>query len=456
MTSIENVIKKNRVRIGRRAYIKRMQTSDGLFESSWLEITDDVKKWGKIKTSADDVLTNRFRLHSNVVKLANDTGRYNPESESESLWYNYVGQQRTLFKITSYLIDETYTSEGIWIRTNWPGQAQWDVDFYDQAQWDERGANFIGIIQGDPFLSSKNEVDFNIMPLTQVFKDFPADRLTGWTSTGMTAQQFVEMVRDFQDASGEYVFRPFFDNTTENWSIASTSIVYGNLNTSGSKDIEDKNVWEVIERLAEAENYIPMVKKNGIFFFGPKTESTSTTFEFHGAGSFDTKYGHTIKQITRYGNRISKFYNRVRLKWQEEDTTTSYITQASDFTIASDNLPWKLGYRTLEIENTWIANTNTAQTLASSIFTEVSGFKKEIEYTTSFIPHLEVLDLVTMSYDPSKKYSDELWDSNNWDTQLTWARPGNDALRFSNKQFKIISQEINLDKLEVKYTAREI
>lgn len=456
MTSIENVIKKNKIRIERRCYIKRMLKSTGLFESDWYEITNDIKKWGKIKTSADSVLTNRFRLHSNVIKLANDTGKYNPETESESLWYDYLGQQRTLVKIAAYLVDETYTAQKIWVRSRYPSQAFWDVDYYDDAQWDERGANFIGIIQGDPYLSNKNEVDFNIMPLTQIFKDFPAERLTGWTSTGLTSEQFMNMLRDFADNNGTYVFRPFFDNTTTNWSIASSTITYGNLNTSGAKDIQDKDVWQIIEKLAEAENYVPMVKKNGQFFYGPKTETGSIQFEFHGAGSFDTKYGHTIKEITRYGNRISKFYNRVRLKWKEEDTTTSYITQSSDFTVSADNLPWRLGYRTLEIENTWISSTATASTLASQIFNEVSSFKKEIEFTTSFIPHLEVLDLVTMSYDASKKNTDELWDVNNWDTELVWARAGNDALRFSNKQFKILSQEIDLDRLETKFIAREV
>lgn len=455
MSTVEKAIKKNRMRIERKAYIKRMQSSDGLFESDWFEITKDVKKWGRIRTSADSVLTNKFRLHSNVIKLANDTGRYNPETEPESLWYEYLGQQRTLLKISAVLLDETLTSEGIWVRTRFPSKGFWDVDYYDNSQWDERGANFIGLIQGDPFLSNKNEVDFNVMPLTQVFKDFPAEKLTGWTATGLTAQQFVEMLRDFTDNNGTYVFRPFFGNTTTEWSIGSTSIVYGNLNTSGSKDIEDKDCWQVIEKLAEAENYVPMVKKNGIMFFGPKTETGTIQYEFHGAGSFSTRYGHTIKKITRYGTRISKFYNRVRLKWQEADTTTSYITNSADFTVSADNLPWRLGYRTLEINNTWISSTATASTLASSIFNEVSAFKKEIEFTTSFIPHLEVLDLVTLSYDASKKSSDELWDVNNWD-DLVWARPGNDALRFSNKQFKLISQEIDLDKLETKFIAREV
>ena len=455
MTSINEIIRKSKAKVERRAYIKRMQQGSGEFESDWLEITKDVKKWGTISTKADDVKINQYRLISNKIVVANELGKYNDTEHQDSLWYGYVGQQRTLVKLNAMLVSETYSSSKIWTKTRFPAEALWDTDYYDEVQWDERGANFIGLISGDPYLSDKNEVIFNLQPLTQVFKDFPANRLDFYTSTGLTASEFIEGIRDFTDAGGNYVFRPFFDNATSNWSITSTTHVYEDLNTSTADAVADASVWEVIEKLAQAENFAPLIKKNGVFYFGSKNPNTTQSFEFYGAGIFNSEYGHTIKKINRYGKRQSKFYNRIRVKYLTEDTTSSYIEKASDFSISSSNLPWRLGYRTLEIDNSWIGNTATADTIAQEIFNEVSAYKNEIEFQTVFIPHLEVLDLVSLSYDASKKYSDELWDANNWDTQLTWAREGSQGLRFSSKEFKILSMEIDLDRLTTKFVARE-
>ena len=99
-------------------------------------------------------------------------------------------------------------------------------------------------------LSDKNEVTFPVRPLLQIFRDFPARNLVGWTTTGFTATQFFNAVRDMTDGSSSFVFRPFFQDTTTFWSIASTSNTYANLNTSTADDVIDKSVWDIMEKIS--------------------------------------------------------------------------------------------------------------------------------------------------------------------------------------------------------------
>jgi len=455
MSSIEEMIKRPKSKVLRRAYIKRMLSATGLYETDWFEITEDVKKWGKLKAKTDETLINRFRFGSNVLKMSNDKGRYNPENDQASLWYDYVNQQRTLVKLNVAFLDESITS-GIWRQVEWPGEAIWDLDTFDEVQWDEVGVNYIGIVSGDIFQSSKNEVALNIKPLVSVFQDLPASNLSVWTSTGYTAQEFIESLRDLT-SGGSYVFRPFFGNTTENWVIGTTTVRYANLNTSSSNLIDGKSIWEVVEDLGTAENFVPIIKNNGVFFFGPKDAATTTSqFDFHGLGSHSGKYGHTIKDITRYGTRISKYYSRVRLKWGEVDTTTSYEIRTSDYTISSTNNPWLYGHKTLSLDNQFIGSSAVAQTVTSNIWSEVSSVKKELDLKTSLCPQLKLLDRISVTYDSTPFSGEDLWDSNDWDTQLVWSTAGASSLRFEAENFKIIEREIDLDKLECKYILREI
>ena len=456
MSSINEMIKRPKAKVLRRAYIKRMQSTDGLYENNWYEITEDVKKWGKLKAKSDETLINRFRFGSNVLSVANDKGRYNSEDDQASLWYNYANQQRSLVKLQVAFLDESLTTAKIWNKAEWPGEALWDADNYDQVQWDETGINYIGIISGDIFQSSKNEVALNIKPLVSIFQDLPASNLPTWTTTGYTAQEFIEQLRDLT-SGGNYVFRQFFGNTSENWVISSTTARYANLNTSSSKLIDGKSVWEVIEDLGTAESFVPIIKNNGVFYFGPKDAATSTAqFEFSGLGDFNGQYGHTIKDITRYGTRISKYYSRVRLKWGELDTVTSYQIRTADFTVTASNQPWLYGHRTLSIENQFIGSSTVAQTITSAIWSEVSAIKKELDIRTSLCPQLELLDRVAVTYDSTPFTGDDLWDSNDWNTELIWSTAGASSLRFEAAEFKIIEREIDLDKLECKYVLREI
>jgi hypothetical protein len=467
LSELLKLIKSPKTKTFRRAKIKRRDAVTGLFESDWLDISTDVKSYGKVKSEIDPARLFKFSFSNAKLVMANDEGKYNPDDNEASLWNGYLNQQRTLVRIEAGYIKHSLGSSGQWVIHEYPHGALWDeAIFDDEYSFDEAEDNvmFTGLISGDINLSDKNEVVFNIKPLTSVFQEFPAKNLTGWTSTGMTASQFITMVRDQVDGSGTYIFRPFFGDTTAYWDISTTSNVYSNLNTAGAAEVIDKTVWDIIEKLAEAENYVPYISKSGSFRFVSRASNTTTVaYEFHGAGSFDTEYGQTIKTVQSYARKISKYYSDVQVKFRDEDTSTSYVTVESTLTVSGGNNPWVLGKKVLSIENFYIPNTATASTIATTLFNEYSDLKNEITFTTNFIPHLDLLDRVSLHYDPSEVRTGSLWDQNNWapdsgalSTDLTWDASSGDSIKLQGAEFNFLSIEIDLDNFQNTFIAREV
>lgn len=302
------------------------------------------------------------------------------------------------------------------------------------------------------------------MPLQEVFRTFPANLLTGYTSTGLTASQFIELLRDQTDGSSNFLFRPFFGDTTTNWQIESTSVVYSQLNTQTAQDLEEKTAWDVIEKLSEAENFVSYVSGDGIFHFRDRRSATTTSeFEFFGQGFVNREFGHTIKRISKFGPRYTKYYSRVQIKFDDADTLTSFATSDSAVGVSGSNKSWVLGYRSLDIENVWIPTSTIAQTLADGIFEDVSALKREIAFSSTFFPTLEPLSIVRVSYDPSTQLPQSFWDSNNWADTSGAARPTDlifddargDSFYLNNEEFRILEVSLDLDKLETTFVMRE-
>lgn len=452
-------IKNPKGRVFRRLYVKRRLATTGLFETSWQEITKDVKKWGTISKSIDAVRYSKVAFSDVNITMANDQGRYNPEDNDNSFWFGYANQQRTLVRIDAGFTFQTLGSNRIWTNTTFPASP----------------TIFVGIIQGDINLSDKNEVSFVLKPLVNVFREFPTKNLTGHTTTGMTGSQFITMLRDQTDGSSNYIFRPFFQDTTTNWDYTSSSTVYVDITATitsartipagaqvPQNDYIQMNVWDALAKLGEAEDHVPYVTREGIFKFKNRDENTSTAaFEFYGRNFIDRDYGITIKGIQKYGRKISDFYSRVEVKWLDSATTTAIQVTETALVVNATNLAWNYGQRTYKVENYWIGTITSAQSIAQRIYENVSAITNQLEFTTSFIPQLELLDKVELNYISSELGVAYRWDAYNWGedtvtTDLFWSVEIGDAIDFDAKEFKLMQISINLDSLECKFVANEI
>jgi hypothetical protein len=466
--TIKTFIKAPIARVFRRASVKRRDAATGLFESEWQDISSDVKSYGRIVSQIDTARRNKFTFGNAKLTLSNETGLYSPHDVPSSLWYGYLNQQRSLVKLEAGFQQITQDANGVYSIGEFPSISLWDAANWDadSSIWDGSipSTVFTGLISGDIPLSDKNEVVLNLKPLTSIFQDYPARNLTGWTSTGMTASNFVTMLRDQTDGAGSFVFRPFLGDTTSNWDISTTSNVFANLNTSTAADVVDKNAWEIVEKLAEAENFVPYITRAGVFKFVSRSAIAATVaFEFHGSGSFSGEYGQTIKKVDSYGFKISNYYSRVQIKWNAASTSTSYEVVESTLTVSGVSNPWVLGARTLALENLYIQTSTVANTLAQAIYNDVSALKKEIQFTTTFVPHLDLFDRFSIHYDPAAVQSGSLWDGNTWPADATNATTDlildsgeGDALVLEGEEFKFLSFEIDLDNFENRFLAREV
>ncbi len=445
LTTTAGQIRNPRSKVYRRIEIKRRNLGTGTYESGWTDVSADVIKWGSIRREVDSTRINQFKFSNITVVFNNDLGKYNPSSDENSFWYNYGSQQRTLVRITAGFLLQEKSINGIWTNTEIPSSVIYS-----------------GYISGDINAIGTNQVTIPIVPLTEAFRQFSASRLTFY-DTSLTASDFMFGLRDQQDTNGAYIFRPFFGDTTSNWLITTTTVEYANLNTSTAADLTNLTVWDVIQKLAEAENFVPYVTSDGKFKFNSRNTNTTTVFSFFGGQSFSSEYGRTIKRIGWYGQRFTKYYSRVTVKWSPADTSTSYETFDSQYLVSGDSGPWTQGERTLAIDNTWIPTSTVAEAIASSLFTEFSAIKTEIEFTTSFVPHLDVFDSVLLTYDQTPVTNDSLWDVYNWQdtgtanepSGLFWDDSAGDAIKLQDTEFKLISIDLNLDTCECKFIGRQ-
>jgi hypothetical protein len=448
--SLNQQIKAPTSKVFRRFFVKRRQISDGLFEANWQDLTRFVISWGNFRASVDTPRFGDLRFDNAALRVLNIEGTFNPNDNDDSFWNTYGDIQRSLVKIEAGFTHQTLSAGGIWTNTEFPTTP---------LLW-------TGIISGDIFLAGRSEVIIPLRPVTQVFRDYLANDVTFNTAPGISSGGWFTLMRDHTDGSGNFVFRPFIGTSAANdWSIATGGNLYANLDSSGAEDLHQLDCWQVTERLANAENSFAYVNNSGKFIWQRKTATAAVQYEFHGQGSNNRTYGVTMKNIKRYGKRLTAFYSRVAVKYAKDDTNTSFVNTALTYAVAGANTAWNLGSRTFDIENFWLPNSAAAATVASQVFNEVSSQAEEFEFTTSFVPQINLMDRISVTYDATDFVSNRsLWDQNDWaatpssntSEDLIWDAGRGDAIILQSVNFKILSIDMDLDRMESTFIGRQL
>lgn len=401
--SLKNLIKKSHSRVFRRFKVKRRQLSDGLFESEFQDLSRFVKTWGTFGRKIDYQRQGVLVFQNAGLTVSNETGSFNPNDNASSFWSGFADVQRSLVQIEAGFIHQTLGADGIWVNTEYPA---------NPVIWK-------GIINGDIYFSGSNEVFLPLKPITQVFRDFPANDLGGdnFPIGGISSGGWFEILRDHTDGAGNFVFRPFIgDGNASDWSITTDGNLYSNLNSATAEQFSELDCWDVSERLAKSEDKIALITKDGKLEFRNKSTTASVIYEFHGLGSESNReFGHTIKRINRFGKRLTGFYSRVAVKFVNEDTSTSFVNTGLAFAINGTNTAWNLGRRTFRVDNFWLQDSAAAAVVADALFQELSNQVNELDFTTSLVPHLNILDRISVTYDGTDFSSlISAWDINVW------------------------------------------
>jgi len=418
----------------RRAYIKRRQSSDGKYESSWQDITPYIKNWGQFEVSVDDVRVNRFTFSGLTIVARNDAGKFNPETNANSLWNGYLSRYRTLLKI----------------------EAGYEQDNGTEVPTDPSQGIFL--LDGEIIIDSlTNEATLECRPISSIFEEVQANEVDGIYTT-MTASDILAKIRDHTDGSSNFVFRELITSTA--WAITTTTYYY-HLQTATA--IESMTVWDLMEKLAEAENFLLTVTRTGGIIFKSRAANTTTSqFDLKGEG-----YAYpTIISLNWHKEAIDKFYDRVRLKYLAPETSTSYVSTGTETAVSPTNVAWKYGSKTYTFENSFIHNTATAQTITAALYNELSDIKLEVEVTCRFMPHLDISDRVHLFYTQIDLNQSRLWDTEDWASDgaldasrndgLSWDPELGENFDFVNTPFKILSRRTDLEQFTTTLALRAI
>ena len=422
----------------RHFYIRRrLDDSSGNYETSWFDISDEVKSWGNISWELDEKQYAHFQQSNVSIVCQNHNGQFNSEDNAGSYWSGYLTRYKTLVKIQVGFLDTagsevppTSTSEA-----STPSQ-------------------FVGVITEPIELTGNNEAVINIKALTSVLEDVPANLLVvasaGAAGNGqMSPYTLMVRMRDVTDGSSNLILQRFISSGA--WDLESGTQTMTALDTLTSLD--GYNCWTLAKKLAETANKSVWIDKLGGLHFKAQTPTSAVQFIFSGNPYNNTTYGHTIKDVESMIEDYDYLYNRVRVKFGTTDTSTSWKKKQETWVVGDSTTSWKYGVKTLEIDNTWLSST-TADNIASTLYASLNQITEKVELKCKFIPTLALLNRTSVEYDvvraDATRWDFFNWDNANWDTSVS------PVYDFVAKEYKIIGLEHDIDNMETNVTLRSI
>lgn len=405
----------------RRISVRRRQTSDGLFEPTWKDITSLVKDFGACERSIDDVKLNRFRYTGPNIRVRNDTGKFNDESNINSLWSGYLTRYNTLVRVQAGYNPTT--------TTDIPTDPTIGIFVMDQET---------------PTAADTNDVDLQCSPLSSIFDGVRAADLGGINTT-LTASEIIAKIRDHTDGATLSIFQQFI--STLAWTIQSTTAYYNLTNTS----IGEMTTWDLMSKLAESEGYVMLINRTGGLEFRDRSARTTTSaYSFKGEGNARPN----VIKLQNYREALDKHFTFFRFKWAEADTSTSYVTAGTTTTVSPTNLSWKYGAKVYDMENLFVLTSTAAQSIVNTAYAALGTIGSEVTLIAKFVPNLEVLDRVDVSYYSFDLAGVTLWDVFDWDG-ADWAREG-ENFDWTALPFKVLSTKNDINKFTTTVRLRRI
>lgn len=418
--SIESEIKKNAPTVFRRLYMKRRQT-DGEYETDWQEIDDGyIKKYGSVDFGIDDIKVNFYKYSGLKFQVQNTDGYFADEIDDKSFWYTYLGRYRTLVKL-----EAGYTAD-------------------DGTEFPTNSSLFVGIMDESMKFNENNLISYNVNHLSRIFEEFPAANIKSMGST-QTAKSIIEKMRDHTDDNAVAIFQKYI--TSGGWNLTSSSRTYNMATTSS---LEGTSCWELIKKLAEAENHLAYIDRVGDFYFVEKTATSSVpTYHFSGLGEKNPTLGVNVIGKLSIDENIKQCYNRIRITY---DTTSSTIIKQETWNWGDSSSSFRFGVRTYEYKNEFMGAA-TASDTAENLFDKFSEPKDLVKFNAKFVPHLDIYDYVTLTYQTVRRSGGSLWGLFNWGEGVWGNRTGYN-INIDNGDYDIEKIKHNIDNFTTHFVLR--
>ncbi len=348
MATATQLIRRNKQRPIRRAYIDRRLFSDGSYEGTFTRLDnyrskDRVLNWGSASYQINNTpgKISSFEVSSYQITFRNEDGLFNRESDSNSYWNDaetYI-RQFSKIKIEAGYIDEDGAEVGV---TN----------------------VFEGVID-KIIISEDHKARISVLSYQTILQRFNVEDLS-FAGTG-TVNSIVDAIMN-QSKITQYI--PHVA------AAADQNITIDKTKLSGT-------YWDVIKNLASFSNSIPFLVGT-TWAFKPRTIGVSSVYDFKGTG---TTGPDDIFKIMKYDDEGA---DRVR---------TNFVDSFSGLTSATSDTALLKRYlsepETVDFE---AINTNgDRQTVLDAVLGEWENPKPTVEFSTRFLlSEVEPLDKITI------------------------------------------------------------
>lgn len=435
--SILQQIKKHKMTMFRRLFIRRrIVSASNEYEADWVQIaTDDIVKFGTVKISVDDVIPAFFKYGGLTFELLNDEGKYSSITDDKSLFFGATSITRTLVKLEAGYQDSTGT------------------------EFPTDPTLFIGLITDNPTFTESSRVRFRTKHLTGILDETPSDRIGGLGAAGSVGS-ILALIKNYTDGSANLVHQKFISSGA--WNIPSTSSKTYNMATT--TNLQNKSAWKLMQQLAVAEDSVVYMDRIGSLFFQDKDSvSSASQFHFSGIGDSDKTSGHNISKQISVVEDIKNVFNRIKVQYETAtDNQTTTASSVERFKIANESFVWgdssssfTYGVREFKYKNTFLDST-AAGALTTELLAIHKDPKTRVDMVTKFVPHLAVLDRVTVTYKTRQaKGSGALWGAAVFGVDVWGERLGFN-IEIDNQASKIMRLEHNVDNFTSKVRVKSV
>ena len=361
MATVDEIVKRAAKQAYRRVEIKRVKT-DGTYETDWFDITPFITSFGTIAESySDNIIVGEYQIHTLTVSVDNSRRRFNAETDSQSIFFNFKTRIKTRFRI--------------------------ETGFIDAADNDSEvlGRRFYGIIYSEPVNSDNGRVNFAVASILKVFQLYPATGIS--TSPAIVSVVVDRLVKRVESATR--IFDQFFEGASDpvryqiqSGGTAITPIINDN-----------ETVWDKIKDYSLYAFFYPSVTNDGNFQWTDRTETGPTIFKFNGGNSFDNDFGINIVRINSEVPGVDQTWTRVTIEFDDD----MFSTSSTSWTPGDGSTQDIYGERTFERTFKELTS-GTSSTIATTIRTNTQTPKRRWNISTGFIPHLNLNDKVEINY----------------------------------------------------------
>jgi len=441
------------------------------FETDWLDVSDYVLDISAITWNIDDAELNEFTQGDFTLTLVSRLQEFSPETNPGSFFSGYLTRHKTKIKISAGYTDiETGTSYSYDVGVGFINADEINIESDSTITipcinptmiFDEQTAEDIndGTLAGGTVTT---ETDFRLRDAAASFDehyiDLEVTNVTTGESTKITnyvdgtqlmlqddifslgdvysfegqirwwrSQTITQLVQKLYDLQKDtnYVFHPFLDGS---------SISPGNDITVDLADFTGMTCREALGKLAEISNSCWYINGDWELVFRDREPAGASVYSFTNQGMYVNILG-----ASAYNDGLKKVKNRATWK----DTLPLLIVEETGWQIGDDSSSWKYGVREYEFDNPFITDSTLQTTICTAFLQEFSISREEIILHTKFIPHLELLDPVTVTYvGVAAKNPGYFWNKFYWNKGYWTGRIG--GIQIQERAMKIIKLVYNV------------